>query len=597
MGLYDDRLSELSEPRHGRRVAQRRSSSLRPSAGRPTAPVARISEAATKPQSLLFDRASGWTVNKSKTWAKSHGYKHGSVDVTDQYIRLRQFDPKGFKIKRTVPFGRGIRAVVAREESMLTTTAREAPRRHRASKKKKATSSKRPRRHAKKVTAVATRRRHRKVKAAKRSSHMMEASKKRRTKRRPARASEAWKGDSAGHAKAARKGHRRSKARKSRKAGRRRSKKTRETMYAAAPKRRRHAKRRTREPMVMEAKRSRRRSHRNSEAKRSGRGNAMGPAEFGIAIVSAGLGFVLADGLDRMLATYDPTAKDKPTDKFTSDGAGTLANTLNVAAAPSWQRVVASIAVTAAPAVGSMYIKNPMLKSSAEGLAIGAGVSLFKTLWSNVLMPMLVGKDTSVDALKKSYIARLYPAEVAARINSRKTNDAGAAVTPQMAVSSTGSGALSAPPEQQMYYPPTAGVGAPTPDVGPFALAGSSDYPSAAEALRNAAGVGASASGGLLPTVQHQWGTGGSAAGGILPTAAQAMGTGGSAAGGILPTAAQAMGMGAAYMPGPPPGPGPGPNIERGSDPAACGCIGDDNQFLGFVGDEAADGTLASSTM
>ena len=415
----------------------------------------------------------------------------------------------------------------------------------------------------------------------------MEASKKRRTKRRPARASEAWKGDSAGHAKAARKGHKRSKARKSRKAGRRRSKKTRETMYAAAPKRRRHAKRRTREPMVMEAKRTKRRSHRNSEAKRSGRGSAMGPAEFGIAIVSAGLGFVLADGLDRMLATYDPTAKELPTDKFTSSGAGTLANTLNVAAAPSWQRVVASIAVTAAPAVGSMYIKNPMLKSSAEGLAIGAGVSLFKTLWSNVLMPMLVGKDTSVDALKKSYIARLYPAEVAARINSRKTNDAGAAVTPQMAVSSTGSGALSAPPEQQMYYPPAAGVGEPA-DVGPFALAGSSDYPSAAEALRSQAGMGD------LPTVQHTWGTGGSAAGGILPTAAQAMGTGGSAAGGILPTAAQAMGMGAAYMPGPPPGPGPGPNIERGSDPAACGCIGDDNQFLGFVGDEAADGTLAS---
>jgi len=436
----------------------------------------------------------------------------------------------------------------------------------------------------------------------------MEASKKRRAKRRPARASEAWKGDSAGHAKAARKGHKRSKARKARKAGRRRSKKTRETMYAAAPKRRRHAKRRTREPMVMEAKRSRRRSHRNSEAKRSGRGNAMGPAEFGIAIVSAGLGFVLADGLDRMLATYDPTAKDKPTDKFTSDGAGTLANTLNVAAAPSWQRVVASIAVTAAPAVGSMYIKNPMLKSSAEGLAIGAGVSLFKTLWNNVLMPMLVGKDTSVPALQKSYVARLYPAEVAARINSRKINDAGTAVTPLMNVASTGSGALSAPPEQQMYYPPTAGVGeqmyyppaagvgAPA-DVGPFALAGSSDYPSAAEALRNAAGVGASASGGPLPTVQGSWGTAGSASGGLLPTVAQAMGTGGSAAGGILPTAAQAMGMGAAYMPGPPPGPGPGPNIERGSDPAACGCIGDDNQFLGFVGDEAADGTLASSSM
>jgi hypothetical protein len=542
-------------------------------------------------QSLLFDRSAGWTAVKAKAWAKSHGYLYGKVDVTDQYIRIRQFDPKGFKVKRTIPFGRGIRAVVAREESMRTTTAKEAPRRRRSSKKK-TTASKRPRRRARKAAAVTTRRRRRKVQAAKRSSHMMEASKRRRTKRRPARAAEAWKGDSAGHAKAARKGHRRSKARKARKAGRRRSKRTRETMYAAAPRRRRHAKR-TREPMVMEAKRrTRRRYHAHAAKSRSG---GMSPAEFGLAIVSAGFGFVLADGLDRMLATYDPTAATKPTDKFTSDGAGTLANTLNVASTPDWKRLVAGIGMTAVPAVGSMYVKNPLLKSSAEGLAIGAGVSLFKTLWSNVLMPLLVGKDTTTPALQKSYIARLYPAEVAAHINSRKTNDAGAAVTPQMAVSSAGSGALSGAPAQQAPSYPAPGLGAPALDVGPFALAGSSDYPSAAEALRAAAGVGASAAGGLLPTASQAMGMGASASGGLLPTVAQTLGA--SAAGGLLPTASQAMGMGTPYMPGPPPGPGPGPQIERGADPAACGCIGDDNQFLGFVGDEAADGTLASSSM
>jgi len=290
----------------------------------------------------------------------------------------------------------------------------------------------------------------------------------------------------------------------------------------------------------------------------------MGPAEFGMAIVSAGFGFILADGLDRMLATYDPSSTDpKPTDRFTSDGAGTLANTLNVAAMPDWKRLVAGVAVTAAPAIGSMYVKNPLLKSSAEGLAIGAGVSLFKTLWSNVLMPLLVGKDTSSTALKKSYIARLYPAEVAAHINARKTDDAGQPVTPQMNATSN-PGALSG-----------------APDVGPFALA-------------------ASAAGGVLPTMQNTWGTGASAAGGPvpayeLPNAAQAMGMGGSASGGLLPTATQAMGTGAPYMPGPPPGPGPGPQIERGSDPAACGCIGDDNQFLGFVGDESTESTLFDS--
>jgi len=555
-------------------------------------------------QSLLFDRSAGWTESKAKAWAKSHGYRYGKVDVTDQYIRIRQFDPKGFKVKRTVPFGKGIRAVVAREESMRTTTAREAPRRRHPALKKKAAARKRPKRRARKVHAVATRRRRRKVRVeAKRSSsrrqsssYMMEAKKKRRAKRRrPARASEAWKGDSAGHAKAARKGHRRRKA-ASRKAGRRRSKKARETMYET-PKRRRRSRRAREASPVMEARRSRRRYHRSSEAKRGG-GGGMSPAEFGVAIVSAGLGFVLADGLDRMLATYDPTATTKPTDKFTSDGAGTLANTLNVAAMPDWKRLVAAVGMTAAPAVGSMYVKNPMLKSGVEGLAIGAGVSLFKTLWSNVLMPLLVGKDTSVPALQKSYIARLYPAEVAAHLNSRKTDDAGAARTPQMAVSSAGSGALSGPPAQTYAAPaaPVAGVGAPA-DVGPFALSDSPRYPDAAQALRTAAGVsdfpslqntwgtGSSAAGGLLPTVQHTWGTG-----------AEATGMGGSAAGGLLPTPAQAMGTGAPYMPGPPPGPGPGPQVDRGSDPSACGCIGDDNQFLGFVGDEAADNTLLSTS-
>ena len=55
------------------------------------------------------------------------------------------------------------------------------------------------------------------------------------------------------------------------------------------------------------------------------------------------------------------------------------------------------------------------MRSSLEGLAIGSGINLFKMLWNNFLMPMLVGKDTSDPALQKSYIARLYPAEVAAQ--------------------------------------------------------------------------------------------------------------------------------------------------------------------------------------
>jgi len=139
MGLYDNRLAELSRPRRSRRVADRRgpfsqlhpasrppvsrSAFARPPTPRPTRPVARpqpspvfVGEAARKRpsmdiQALLFSRADGWTASKAKEWAKSHGYKHGKVHVTDQYVRIRQFDPKGLKVKRTITLGSGIRAV------------------------------------------------------------------------------------------------------------------------------------------------------------------------------------------------------------------------------------------------------------------------------------------------------------------------------------------------------------------------------------------------------------------------------------------------------------------------------------------------------
>lgn len=221
----------------------------------------------------------------------------------------------------------------------------------------------------------------------------------------------------------------------------------------------------------------------------------MGPGEFALAVVAAGLGFVGADALDRFLATYNPTAATPPTDKFTSPGTGTLANTLNVGAMPNWKRMAAGVGAAAVPAVGSMFVKNPFARSGLEGMAIGAGVSAFKTLWQNVLMPMLIGKDTSVPTLQKSVIARLYPSEVAAHINKAAN---------QTAVASAGSGALS---------------GAPAGDVGPFALAGSSDYPDAAQVLRRQAGMSDQ-----FPTLQNAWGTGGPGA--DYPTAAQAMGVG-----------------------------------------------------------------------
>jgi hypothetical protein len=64
-------------------------------------------------QSLLFDR-DYFTVRQAKAWAARNGFKHGKVDETDKYIRLRQRDPGEFRVKRTITLTDGVRAVVGR---------------------------------------------------------------------------------------------------------------------------------------------------------------------------------------------------------------------------------------------------------------------------------------------------------------------------------------------------------------------------------------------------------------------------------------------------------------------------------------------------
>jgi hypothetical protein len=52
-------------------------------------------------QTLLFPRTS-FTPESARSWAKSHGFKSGKVDVTAQYIRIRQLPPGGRM--RTIQF-------------------------------------------------------------------------------------------------------------------------------------------------------------------------------------------------------------------------------------------------------------------------------------------------------------------------------------------------------------------------------------------------------------------------------------------------------------------------------------------------------------
>ena len=231
---------------------------------------------------------------------------------------------------------------------------------------------------------------------------------------------------------------------------------------------------------MSESRRGRGRRHHRKSRMFEARGGKRGAyvAELALAIGTGSLAYILANGLDRFLATYNPNGDPAkaPKHKFTSDGAGTLANALNLADHPSWIRIGAGVGMAAAPAVASAFVKHPLLRSSLEGAAVGASVQLVQMLWSNVLVPLFAPK--SADQLKTSFIARLYPSEVAAHLNRSSSTTA--------FTGGTAPGLSGAPADA----PAPGTVGQPSGDVGPFALQGPSSYPSAVEALRAyAAGV------------------------------------------------------------------------------------------------------------
>jgi len=50
-------------------------------------------------QSVLMKRQY-WSLAHAKEWLKDHNFKFTKVDVTQQYLRLRQFSPKRYKMYR-----------------------------------------------------------------------------------------------------------------------------------------------------------------------------------------------------------------------------------------------------------------------------------------------------------------------------------------------------------------------------------------------------------------------------------------------------------------------------------------------------------------
>lgn len=63
-------------------------------------------------QSIMFKKHL-WTVPKAVEWLDKHNYAYDKVDITDQYLRFRQFPPRGEM--RTITFSEddGIKAVLS----------------------------------------------------------------------------------------------------------------------------------------------------------------------------------------------------------------------------------------------------------------------------------------------------------------------------------------------------------------------------------------------------------------------------------------------------------------------------------------------------
>ena len=420
---------------------------------------------------------------------RSASGKFAKKKVTRRHRRAREAAPVATEAKRrrrhksreapvaTEAKRRKRRRHKAREAAPVATEARRRKRRRHKARETApvATEARRRkrRRHKSREAPVATesRRRHKRRRVT--GQVMEEAKRRRRGKRTHAR-----KGTKAARRAAAKKGWAKRRRERKKFTGPMRRGYTRAAEARRKP-RRRH--RRAREVAeVSESRRGRGRRHHRKSRMFEARGGKRGAyvAELALAIGTGSLAYILANGLDRFLATYNPNGDPAkaPKHKFTSDGAGTLANALNLADHPSWLRIGAGVGLAAAPAVASAFVKHPLLRSSLEGAAVGASVQLVQMLWSNVLVPLFAPK--SADQLKTSFIARLYPSEVAAHLNRSSSTTA--------FTGGTAPGLSGAPADA----PAPGTVGQPTGDVGPFALQGPSSYPSAVEALRAyAAGV------------------------------------------------------------------------------------------------------------
>ena len=63
-------------------------------------------------QSVIFNKKR-WSITDARKWLKDNNYIHNSkVDTTNMYHRFRQVNPSSKYKKRTLDFGKGIKAIV-----------------------------------------------------------------------------------------------------------------------------------------------------------------------------------------------------------------------------------------------------------------------------------------------------------------------------------------------------------------------------------------------------------------------------------------------------------------------------------------------------
>lgn len=62
-------------------------------------------------QSVLFPKGR-YSKIEARSWARRHGYRSGKVDESANYFRIRQRSPESGGEKRTITFGKGIKAII-----------------------------------------------------------------------------------------------------------------------------------------------------------------------------------------------------------------------------------------------------------------------------------------------------------------------------------------------------------------------------------------------------------------------------------------------------------------------------------------------------